>query len=248
MSEYAVGWGTCLDGYVLVENPADFYTRDGVLNGKNILFGSTSGEGNSEFTISTEDDILAAAKTTYGELYDKYDFEYIYRTVNDIEATMESLRLRSEQQGLQNMLNAAYLSVKNPEANFYPYYFSHWTPGRTAEIHWAWHSSDLWYWFDSMRDVTHQRDWAEYDFELGDICSSYWANFAATGDPNGEDLPVWTACTPENLSVLDIGDEIVPRDNFYKGSKQLEGRDKLMLEYLITANPYEGVFDGLIAE
>lgn len=246
MSEYAVGWGACVDGYVLVENPIDFYSRDGALNGKNILFGSTSGEGNSGFSINSADKILENAKNTYGDLYEKYDFEYIYRSTDDIEATIESLRLRSEQQGLQNMLNAAYLSVKNPEANFYPYFFSHWTPGRSEEIRWAWHSSDLWYWFDSMRDVAHQRDWEEYDWLLGDICSSYWANFAANGDPNGEGLPVWEPCTPDNLAVLDIGDVIIPRSNFYEGSKQLTGRDGLMMEYLITSNPFEGVFDGLI--
>ena len=248
LSDYAVGWGACLDGYVLTENPVDFYTRDGVLNGKNLLFGSTSGEGNAEFTIRPEQEIFEAAKNTYGELYDKYNFEYIYRSVDDIESTIESLRLKSEQQGLQNMLNAAYLSKKNPEGHFYPFYFSHWTPGRAAEIRWAWHSADLWYWFDSMRDIPEQRDWTELDYQLGDICSAYWANFAATGDPNGEGLPAWTACTPEALSVLDIGDEVVPRDNFYEGSKQLEGRDKLMLEYLIATNPFEGVFDQRIGE
>jgi para-nitrobenzyl esterase len=52
--------------------------------------------------------------------------------------------------------------------------------------------------------------------------SSYWVNFAATGDPNGSNLPVWPAFTKETKQVIILGDEI----------KQAEVPFRAQLEFL----------------
>ncbi len=38
--------------------------------------------------------------------------------------------------------------------------------------------------------------------------SSYWVNFARSGDPNGRGLPPWPAFTNAESKVLDISDPI----------------------------------------
>jgi para-nitrobenzyl esterase len=38
--------------------------------------------------------------------------------------------------------------------------------------------------------------------------SSYWVNFAKSGNPNGPDLPAWPAFTNADSKVLAIGDPI----------------------------------------
>ena len=38
--------------------------------------------------------------------------------------------------------------------------------------------------------------------------SSYWANFAKTGDPNGEDLPTWQPYTAEHPVRMLLAEEI----------------------------------------
>jgi carboxylesterase type B len=43
------------------------------------------------------------------------------------------------------------------------------------------------------------------DRQLADRLSSYWANFASTGDPNGKGLPVWPAVSPESAVVMELG-------------------------------------------
>jgi para-nitrobenzyl esterase len=36
--------------------------------------------------------------------------------------------------------------------------------------------------------------------------SSYWVNFAKTGDPNAKGLPQWPAFTNTNAQVMDLND------------------------------------------
>ncbi|MEE2638430.1 MAG: carboxylesterase family protein, partial [Acidobacteriota bacterium] len=43
---------------------------------------------------------------------------------------------------------------------------------------------------------------------LSDILSSYWVNFAATGNPNGAGLPEWPAFDHESDQTLVIDDTI----------------------------------------
>ena len=47
---------------------------------------------------------------------------------------------------------------------------------------------------------------SEPDRTLADLMSSYWVNFARSGDPNGPDLPLWQAhevLASERAAVLD---------------------------------------------
>ena len=68
------------------------------------------------------------------------------------------------------------------------------------------------------------RPWTEYDVELAEKMSSYWANFMKTGDPNGEGLPHWPA-SGENHGWMDLGDELVSHEG-------LEGkREQMLYEY-----------------
>lgn len=46
------------------------------------------------------------------------------------------------------------------------------------------------------------RPWTEDDFKLADTMSDFWVNFAYNGNPNGEGLPQWEACTPDDPKVM----------------------------------------------
>ncbi|WP_421737367.1 carboxylesterase/lipase family protein [Caulobacter sp.] len=60
----------------------------------------------------------------------------------------------------------------------------------------AFHSADIVYVFDHPEIIgTWTTD--ATDRRVADQMSSYWVNFAKTGDPNGPGLPVWPAYAPE---------------------------------------------------
>lgn len=239
---YNKGFGSVTDGYVLTETPKEFFLREGSLNGRRLLFGSNSGEGNGSFSISTQESIFESARKTYGDLYDKYDFERLYKATDDIAATLNSLQLRSERGAIQHLIIGEVLSQLNPDSNLYAYYFSHRTPGREEDIRWAWHSGELWYAFSSLRDIPEQRDWKELDYKIADDYSSYWANFISTGDPNGGVLPYWPPVTDRVAVFMELGDTFELRSNFYAGTKK-EARDDLMRESIITSNGLEAFFE-----
>ena len=128
----------------------------------------------------------------------------------------------------------AYRAKKFPESKTWSYVFSHVTPTRPEETGTArdgekllaWHSSELWYTFSSLREnVPPCRPWTEVDFRLADQVSSYWANFIKAGDPNGDGLPYWPA-SDASFGWMDLDDEPT-------GHAGLEGKkDELLLEFL----------------
>ena len=67
----------------------------------------------------------------------------------------------------------------------------------------AWHSSDLWYWFDTLDNGW--RNWTEKDRKLASMMSDYLVNFVKTGNPNGENFPEWKSAQ-ESKKALFMGE------------------------------------------
>lgn len=188
-----------IDGYVFTEESVDL-TRPGALDGINIMIGGTSDEmtslsGDPEGTMSLED-FAAAMEARYGEGY-----EEAYSAEDEKEAYRVNMRASSDSSFANYVISAEYIE-KNNDTDVYVYYFNHSLPEhanpvRDEEFYGSFHSSELWYTFNSLRDIEGQREWTDADYEMADQISSYFANFTKTGDPNGEGLTEWETCSAE---------------------------------------------------
>lgn len=90
----------------------------------------------------------------------------------------------------------------------YTYYFDHPIPWPQHPEFGAFHSSELPYIFQTLKVM--DRPWAAEDFKLSQVMSSYWSNFAKTGDPNGPGLPPWPAYDSAKHTTMELGDHVGP--------------------------------------
>ena len=85
----------------------------------------------------------------------------------------------------------------------------------------AYHAAEIQYAFNNVAS----RPWAtDVDRRLADQMSSYWVNFATTGDPNGQGLPKWTPYDQTGEPYLDLGDTLQTKNHLLKAQLDfLEG-------------------------
>jgi para-nitrobenzyl esterase len=184
------------DGYVI---PNDLYSiyEAGRFNDTPILIGNTSNElgsfrGPGNMTAAQFEERI---KSQYGPLADKILSAYSHST--DAEAAKSSKELsRDSMFGWSTWTWARFQSEKGTGKAF-EYYYDYHEP--TADG--AGHGSDVAYAFQTLSSGPQGEPKPE-DLELSDMISSYWANFAKTGDPNGPGLPEWPAFTENDQKVM----------------------------------------------
>ena len=87
------------------------------------------------------------------------------------------------------------------QSNGYTWHFDRQLPG---DENGAWHSSDLWYWFGTLPNCW--RPMEEKDYELSNQMTDYLCNFAKTGNPNSDTLPVWETAASCKNKVMGFGE------------------------------------------
>jgi len=201
--------GMVYDNYAIQYPTLQEAYEAGNFENVSILAGTDLGEFTQDrfADLNTAEAFYAYYKDMLGEeLYEKYDFPHTCRVVDAIADDTARIFNHSVFTVTNNMLFGKKAEEYHT-GDVYIYLFTHFTPGRNEEELWAWHSSELWYTFGSLRDTAGQRYWEDWDYELADIVTSYWSNFMKTCNPNGEGLPEWVNSNSEHLAYMDLGDE-----------------------------------------
>jgi para-nitrobenzyl esterase len=145
----------------------------------------------------------AEAVARYGDRAD--EFLRFYPGATDAEAARSAQREAVDR--AFNLKLVAWLTARGPVPPVYAYLFTHVEPGPNSAREGAFHSSELPYEFETL-DRSPGRNFTDVDRQLAAMFSGYVANFVKTGNPNGASLPPWPAMTPDNKTLMDMGDRV----------------------------------------
>ncbi len=99
-------------------------------------------------------------------------------------------------------------------APVYLYYMSYQTQATRQKVTGVRHGDELPYVFQTLKAVVPGA--TAPDFQMSDLLASYWVAFARTGNPNGDDRPVWPVYTAANDIWMEFGDAVGPRPGLFK--------------------------------
>ena len=195
-----------VDGYALEELPYESY-RKGIHNEEAILHGFNR-EESAPFILFSQ----ANLKNYEQKVRDAFDdpFEDRVLELYPASSNREARRNWADIYTVVLFTYGHYCWEREAMENGIPSYLYHFTKenGRLG----SWHSGELPYLYGNISEDSPLYD--ESDRALSETMLGYLRNFAVSGDPNGEELPVWLP-SDGTFMVQEFGDEIAPAEDKY---------------------------------
>jgi para-nitrobenzyl esterase len=194
-----------VDGWVFPQDVMSIF-KAGKQNDVPVIIGSNANEG-SIFTPETVtgESFKTQSQRQYGT--DADAFLKLYPFTSDQEArAAQAASMRDRTFGWE-MRTWARLQTQTGKSKVYLYYLSHVPPLANAAWLGAQHGAEIPYAFN-WPNGKHSTivPWTDSDKKLAEQISSYWVNFATTGDPNGKDLPKWNAYSVKDDQLMGFAD------------------------------------------
>jgi para-nitrobenzyl esterase len=197
-----------IEPYVFPLSPYEAFAS-GQQNDVPLLIGSNAEEARalvdvSHVTAATFDSDI---EHSYGQLPAPLIAAYPHAT--DAEAKQARLDLERDLRFGWDMWAWARLQAGTGKSSVYYYSFRQQPPFPADSVYAGWgasHFAELWYVFDHLDQEPWR--WTAADRRVAEEMSSYWVNFAKSGNPNARGLPEWPAFTNADSKVLSIGDPI----------------------------------------
>jgi para-nitrobenzyl esterase len=204
------GPGPIVDGYLIREDPGKVFAA-----GKQIEVPVLAGSNRDESfggNPKSAADFVEQARKRFGDLADAY--LKLYPADSD-EQARESAFYSGRDEMAFVMRNWARLAEKPGKSKAFVYYFTQ-QPPRLPNVRGpfapgphgsATHVSEILYAFGHLDD---SRAWTDGDKQVADEMSSYWVNFASSGDPNGKGpngikVNKWPVYDGKSQSVMVFG-------------------------------------------
>ncbi len=191
--------GITKDGYVI---PKDLmaYFKNEEQHQIPIISGWVTGDGDflggNEMTV---EEYTEEAIANYGD--NAASFLTIFPADNNEEVKKIKSKL-----GMLNFAGVpSHLLADYNTQPSYLYQFGHVPPDKQDFPNYgAFHTSEVPYALHTLH--TWNRDWQPMDKMIEDALSSYWVNFAKTGNPNGDNLPIWNTYDKQSGNIMVIED------------------------------------------
>ncbi len=147
----------------------------------------------AEFMYTTVKNFRITVPSLFGErkqAFEKHQADFLtkYPVMSDQDARQLAKQIQIEYRlfDIAHWVKRRSRTAKTP---VYSYLFEKAIPWPQQPRFGAFHSSDLVYWFNNLKQL--DRPWTDVDRRIADEASSYWVNFVKTGNPNGKGLPEW---------------------------------------------------------
>ena len=198
--------------------PNDYYTCDplmGDFSEKSLTIPTMVGTVISEIGFTKDygvrSELTAEERERYvKEYYGEEGGEKILNAFRKVYPnTNEIYSVDLETMFLPSTVDYVMKKAKTAKAPVYNYMFAKifdYDGGRAA-----WHCSDIPYFLHNadMIPICHQGNYEMLDR----VMSSAFVNFARTGDPNTQGLPVWESCTEDRMVTMVFDEECCTREN-----------------------------------
>ena len=195
-----------IEPYVLPASPYQAFAS-GTQNDVPLLIGSNADEARAMVDVSQETAATFSSdlERSVGQLPPALIAAYPHST--DEEARQAQLGLERDLRFGWDMWAWARLQAGTGRNPVFYYSFRQRPPFPAGSVYAGWgasHFAELWYVFDHLDQSPWK--WTAGDRKLAAEMSSYWVNFAKSGDPNGPGLPPWPAFTETGSKVQYLAD------------------------------------------
>jgi para-nitrobenzyl esterase len=197
-----------IDGYVVPKEVFDIFEA-AEQNHVPVLLGWNADEGGIPAKPLNAEAFREMAAKQYGDLAG--EFLRAFPAGDDEQALASQRAVGRAQTFAWPGRTWARLQARAGRQKVFVYHFDRVPPGNEEQLRFgAFHSAEIAYALNTL--VRWKRPWEEVDRRLSKQMSGYWVNFARTGDPNGEGLPVWPAYSESDEQCLRLGLRIEPME------------------------------------
>ncbi|MBD1393662.1 carboxylesterase/lipase family protein [Mucilaginibacter glaciei] len=191
-----------IDGLFLPEVPADIFAS----NKENQVPLLTGWNEDDAFigTVKNAADYTAGINKRFGDKAPQV--LKLYPGATDADAERSQIRMsRDGMFGVQNYSWVNQQSAKG-KTKVYLYRFTRRMPATEAfKKYGAFHTGEVGYVFNNLKFLN--RPFEQVDQQLAETISSYWVNFARTGNPNGPVLPNWPEYNTTTAQTMILGEK-----------------------------------------
>ncbi len=219
-------WAPNVDGWIVPSDPLGMYEA-GLQHDVPLITGMNADEGVSvarRANVADREAFESHVRTVYPGVADELIAHYGVDSPEAARSQMAHLVHDMSFAGPVRVQAEAHASVSAP---VWLYHFTRVPPTALgAAVGGAYHGGELVYVFGTMAEgpgppggrphpMAIHGDWTETDRRLSETMIAYWTQFAATGNPNRDDLPAWPAFDSPAGRHLELGETVATGEGLH---------------------------------
>lgn len=219
--------GMMLDGYALDKNPYEVYkeglsNEEALLNGYNVLEADAFVIPNYLFSPTNKNNIRERLIDNLSNAYPNRDYKDVIAGYADKIIELYKDKIEKDAFSAFNEIMSVYWFIMPHHSwsnmalssgkEVYRYQFT-----KENGYHGTYHSGEMIYAYGNLCKSDKKFAYNESDHLLETIMVNYWANFAKTGNPNGNGLPTWNKYSNDHDNVMELGVNVGPIQDKYLG-------------------------------